>query len=95
MLRLILYLIQGWDLEPKCVTWNFTTELWEGTYCEADLRRSTNGKTVCRCHHLTNFGIIFGVGEADDLVLSLISIVFGVISVACLLITIFFLHWLK
>lgn len=88
------YRIQG-SLRPTCVYWDIDDNDWSQTGCHVDLRRSTSKKTVCQCNHLTNFGIIFGDGDADDPVLSLISIILGIISCSCLVVTVFFLHWLR
>eukprot|EP00094_Tigriopus_californicus_P003179 TCALIF_03060-PA protein Name:"Similar to LPHN3 Latrophilin-3 (Homo sapiens)" AED:0.38 eAED:0.40 QI:0/0.16/0/0.57/0.83/0.71/7/0/1072 len=83
------------SFSPECVYWNFETGSWSSDGCWLDRRQSTGKTTVCQCEHLTNFAILFGGGDADDQMKSILSIVFGALSCACLAVTIFFLHWFK
>ena len=80
-------------LTPTCVFWDPLSLEWSAEGCFLDRRHSTGSTTVCRCEHLTNFGILFGGGDADAQVKSLLSIILGTVSVACLVVTVFFLHW--
>ena len=86
--------LQG-TLRPRCVFWDFMGKEWKEDGCSLDYRRSSSTKSVCYCNHLTNFAIIFGANDADHVILSAISILCGVASCACLLVTLFFLHWLR
>eukprot|EP00095_Tigriopus_kingsejongensis_P010627 maker-scaffold1028_size131186-snap-gene-0.43 protein:Tk10627 transcript:maker-scaffold1028_size131186-snap-gene-0.43-mRNA-1 annotation:"CIRL" len=83
------------SLSPECVFWNFETSSWSNMGCVVDRRRSTGCVTICQCTHLTNFGIIFGGGDADDEIKSIMSIVLGTLSCSCLAVTVFFLHWFR
>jgi len=77
---------------PECVYWDYQALDWRDFGCELDRRRSTESTAVCACDHLTNFAIIFGGGDADDKVLSLVSRILGAISCACFAVTLFFMH---
>ena len=75
--------------------WSFDDVAWSTSGCSLDRRKSTDRTTVCECDHLTNFAIIFGAGDADDRALSTLSIIFGTISCACILVVIFVQHLIR
>ncbi|XP_048731395.2 adhesion G protein-coupled receptor L3-like [Ostrea edulis] len=54
------------DLQPNCVSWNFTTNNWSEKGCKVSLSSTT--RTVCQCIHLTNFAILMRpyVSEKED-----------------------------
>ena len=79
---------QTHQLLPRCVFWDFTSLSWNQTGCAFNRRKSVHERTLCECDHLTNFGIIFGNGDAEDYTMSLISMVLGSLSCLCLAITV-------
>ena len=80
---------------PQCVFWDYDSLDWSSSGCSLDRRRSTSTSAVCRCDHLTNFAIIFGADDADDPVLSILSLVLGTVSCSCFAVTILMTHLLR
>ena len=47
--------------------WDYESERWSDHGCVWDQETSTLLRTVCRCSHLTNFGLMFDItGALDD-----------------------------
>jgi hypothetical protein len=53
------------SLEPRCSFWSNSLEDWSQEGCEAV--ENSSDYTVCRCNHLTNFGVIMDInGNLED-----------------------------
>ena len=47
--------------------WDYDSESWSDHGCVWDKGTSSLLRTVCRCNHLTNFGLMFDItGALDD-----------------------------
>ena len=81
-------IFQGGEV-AQCVWWDPVTLDWSGQGCEVSSEGGTDlATTICHCHHLTSFGIMFsGEAQAQDPVLSVLSDVLLVVSSLCVLAT--------
>ena len=78
----------GQDAARYCVFWNYSLQAWSGEGCSVDWANSSLVLTVCRCNHLTNFGLLFDIngalGDWDAVqmeILSILSIVLMSLSI--------------
>ena len=85
--------------DPVCVFWdeeNATYARWNKEGCELVIQDGNT--TVCKCDHLTNFGLIFGYAseecDSKDVteIKSKLSQILGGISIALLVFTQIYLH---
>ena len=85
--------------DPVCVFWdeeNATYARWNNEGCELVIQDGNT--TVCKCDHLTNFGLIFGYAseecDSKDVteIKSKLSQILGGISIALLVFTQIYLH---
>lgn len=83
------------DESAKCVYWEPEENQWKQDGCRFDQDSSDDMTIVCKCDHLTNFGLIFGrFGRTElDGLQEMLSIILGGISCSFLLITQLFLHF--
>ena len=78
----------------QCVWWDPVLLGWSGQGCELSEEETELTTTVCHCHHLTSFGIMFsGEAQAQDPALSVLSDVLLVVSSLCVLATQALLHF--
>ena len=78
----------GQDAARYCVFWNYSLQAWSGEGCSVDWANSSLVQTVCRCNHLTNFGLLFDIngvlGDWDAVqmeILSILSVVLMSLSI--------------
>ena len=89
-------------MERFCVYWDFDSLSWSDDGCHVDYLNSNLLKTVCKCNHLTNFGLIFDINGALDnwsatqmMILSYMSIVLLSLSSLAAAATVGILHFSK
>ncbi|XP_071960620.1 adhesion G-protein coupled receptor G6-like [Antedon mediterranea] len=92
-----LPIVENVSGNPECVFWDFELENGQGDWSNEScyFNKTSDGRIVCFCDHLTNFAVIMDyLGQEDDNnkpfqdVLTYISIIGCVISIVCLVITI-------
>ncbi|PIC45565.1 hypothetical protein B9Z55_005542 [Caenorhabditis nigoni] len=77
---------------PTCVWWNHHELKWNPSGCRLFSHNKT--MTSCECTHLTHFAVLMDVrghdlSEIDETLLTLLTYVGCIISIACLLLTFF------
>lgn len=77
---------------PTCVWWNHHDLKWNPSGCRLHSHNKT--MTSCDCNHLTHFALLMDVrghdlSEIDETLLTLITYVGCIVSIACLLLTFF------
>ena len=84
----LLFSQLGQDAARHCVFWNYSLQSWSEEGCSVDWANSSLLQTVCRCNHLTNFGLLFDIngalGDWDAVqmeILSILSIVLMSLSI--------------
>ena len=90
----------GEEASRYCVYWDYGEESWSEEGCRVDLQSSTLLHTVCRCSHLTNFGLLFDINGVLDgwsptqmAILSYLSLILCSLSILASVVTILILQF--
>lgn len=81
----------------SCVFWDVASQNWSSHRCEKLDHLSSRNLTVCQCDHLTNFAVLMDISsrEEDDEVKNLLTTICSSLSIACLIVTIACLAFVK
>ncbi|XP_033125664.1 adhesion G-protein coupled receptor G6-like [Anneissia japonica] len=98
-----LPIVKGAGGNPECVFWDFDLENGQGDWSNEGCvyNETSDDRIVCFCDHLTNFAVIMDYsGQAGPTTgfqdaLTYISVIGCVISIVCLVITIFTFMYFK
>ncbi|KAH7641083.1 hypothetical protein DERF_000818 [Dermatophagoides farinae] len=92
IMRLVHHQRMDFGMQPKCVFWNFETNLWSSRGCHVATEQSDRLKTTCVCDHLTNFAVLMDVSgqERPSKLKSILTIIMCALSIICLILTVVF-----